>query len=112
MAEALNLPPVDINAVRIPIRRPPESITGPDEMMLQQGENGRVQVDIFGRDAQGNELHESKEMQEDEYETLRASYLRAARPEEFAQPIVHQHFQASGATIGKQISAVRQGYFA
>ena len=50
-------------------------------MMLQQGENGGVQVDIFGRDAEGNELHESKEMQEDEYEALRAGYLRAARSE-------------------------------
>ena len=50
-------------------------------MLLQQGENDGVQVDIFGLDVQGNALHESKEMQEDEYEALRAGYLRAARSE-------------------------------
>lgn len=99
MAEAFNLPLLHIHAVRIAVRRPPpDSIAGPDEMMLQQGENGGVQVDIFGRDAQGNELHESKEMQEDESEALRASYLRA----ELATMPPFSSFK-SGNTVGRVV---------
>ena len=98
MAEALNLPPLHIHAVRVPVRRPPDSIAGPDEMMLQQGENGGVQVDIFGRDAQGNALHDSKEMQEDEYEALRASCLRA----ELATMPPFSSFK-SGNTVGRVV---------
>ena len=98
MAEALNLPPLHIHAVRVPVRRPPDSIAGPDEMMLQQGENGGVQVDIFGRDAQGNALHDSKEMQEDESEALRAGYLRA----ELASMPPFTSFK-SGNTVGRVV---------
>ena len=98
MAEPINLPPLHVHAVRVPVRRPPNSIAGPDEMMLQLGENGGVQVDLFGRDAQGNELHESREMQEDEYEEMRKDYLRA----ELATMPPFSSFK-SGNTIGRVV---------
>ncbi|KAB0480707.1 Novel toxin 15 [Pseudomonas reinekei] len=98
MAEPINLAPVRVHAVSVPVRRPPNSIAGPDEMMLQLGENGGVQVDVFGRDAQGNELHESREMQEDEYEEMRKGYLRA----ELATMPPFSSFK-SGNTIGRVV---------
>lgn len=98
MAEPFNLAPVQVHAVSVPVRRPPNSIAGPDEMMLQLGENGGVQVDVFGRDAQGNELHESREMQEDEYEEMRKGYLRA----ELATMPPFSSFK-SGNTIGRVV---------
>jgi hypothetical protein len=98
MAEPINLAPLHVHAVSVPVRRPPNSIAGPDEMMLQLGENGRVQVDLFGRDAQGNELHESREMQEDEYEEMRKNYLRA----ELATMPPFSSFK-SGNTIGRVV---------
>ncbi|WP_434766095.1 hypothetical protein [Pseudomonas triticicola] len=98
MAEPLNLAPVRVHAVSVPVRRPPDSIAGPDEMMLQLGENGGVQVDVFGRDAQGNELHESREMQEDEYEEMRARYMRA---EQATMPPFNSF--KSGNTIGRVV---------
>ena len=98
MAEPINLPPLHVHAVSVPVRRPPNSIAGPDEMMLQLGENGGVQVDLFGRDAQGNELHESREMQEDEYEEMRKDYLRA----ELATMPPFSSFK-SGNTIGRVV---------
>lgn len=98
MAEPINLAPVRVHAVSVPVRRPPDSIAGPDEMMLQLGENGGVQVDLFGRDAQGNELHESREMQEDEYEEMRARYMRA---EQATMPPFNSF--KSGNTIGRVV---------
>lgn len=98
MAEPINLAPLHVHAVSVPVRRPPNSIAGPDEMMLQLGENGGVQVDLFGRDAQGNELHESREMQEDEYEEMRKNYLRA----ELATMPPFSSFK-SGNTIGRVV---------
>jgi hypothetical protein len=98
MAEPINLAPLHVHAVSVPVRRPPNSIAGPDEMMLQLGENGGVQVDLFGRDAQGNELHESREMQEDEYEEMRKDYLRA----ELATMPPFSSFK-SGNTIGRVV---------
>ena len=98
MAEPLNLAPVRVHAVSVPVRRPPDSIAGPDEMMLQLGENGGVQVDLFGRDAQGNELHETREMKEDEYEEMRARYMRA---EQATMPPFNSF--KSGNTIGRVV---------
>jgi len=98
MAEPINLAPVRVHAVSVPVRRPADSIAGPDEMMLQLGENGGVQVDLFGRDAQGNELHESREMQEYEYEEMRKRYLRA----ELATMPPFSSFK-SGNTIGRVV---------
>ena len=98
MTEPINLAPMQVHAVSVPVRRPPNSIAGPDEMMLQLGENGGVQVDVFGRDAQGNELHESREMQEDEYEEMRKGYLRA----ELATMPPFSSFK-SGNTIGRLV---------
>jgi hypothetical protein len=98
MTEPINLAPMRIHAVSVPVRRPPDSIAGPDEMMLQLGENGGVQVDLFGRDAQGNELHESREMQEDEYEEMRKGYLRA----ELATMPPFSSFK-SGNTVGRVV---------
>lgn len=76
MAEPLNLPPLHVHAIRVPFRKTATSIGTPDELFLQQGENGGVQADAFWRDAMGKEIHDSKELSEDEYETLRAYYLR------------------------------------
>ncbi|QXH76896.1 hypothetical protein [Pseudomonas salmasensis] len=98
MAEPINLAPVRVHTVSVPVRRPADSIAGPDEMMLQLGENGGVQVDLFGRDAQGNELHESREMQEYEYEEMRKRYLRA----ELATMPPFSSFK-SGNTIGRVV---------
>lgn len=98
MTEPINLAPMQVHAVSVPVRRPHNSIAGPDEMMLQLGENGGVQVDVFGRDAQGNELHESREMQEDEYEEMRKGYLRA----ELATMPPFSSFK-SGNTIGRVV---------
>lgn len=77
MAEALNLPPLHVQAIRVPFRKTATSIGDPDELFLQQGENGGVQVDAFWRDAMGNEIHDSKELNEDEYEAIRAYYLKS-----------------------------------
>lgn len=76
MAEPINLAPVRVHAISVTVQPPPDSIVGPAELLLQQGENGGVQIDAFWQDAMGNEIHESKELQEDEYEALRAGYLR------------------------------------
>ena len=77
MAEALHLPPLHVHAIRVPIRKTATKIGDPDELFLQQGENGGVQVDAFWRDATGKEIHDSKELNEDEYETLRTRYLKS-----------------------------------
>lgn len=72
MAEALNLPPLHVQAIRVPVRKTATRVGDPDELFVQQGENGGVQVDAFWRDAMGNERHDSKEFNEDEYEAIRA----------------------------------------
>ncbi|MCU1781213.1 hypothetical protein NTD80_00480 [Pseudomonas sp. 13B_2.1_Bac1] len=76
MTEPINLAPVRVHAISVFVQPPPDSIVGPAELLLQQGENGGVQIDAFWQDAMGNEIHESKEMQEEEYEALRAGYMR------------------------------------
>lgn len=74
MAEALNLPPLHVHAIRVLVRKTATRIGDPDELFLQPCENGGVQVDAFWRDAMGNEIHDSKEMNEDEYESIRRRY--------------------------------------
>ncbi|POA28741.1 GH-E family nuclease [Pseudomonas sp. GW456-12-1-14-TSB6] len=98
MAEPINLPPLHVHAVSVTVQPPPNSIVGPAEMLLQQGENGGVQIDVFWRDAMGNEVHESKEMQEKEYEALRARYLHS----EQATLPPFSSFK-SGNTIGRVV---------
>lgn len=98
MAEPINLAPVRVHAISVTVQPPPNSIVGPAEMLLQQGENGGVQIDVFWRDAMGNEVHESKEMQEKEYEALRASYLHS----EQASLPPFSSFK-SGNTIGRVV---------
>jgi hypothetical protein len=98
MAETINLAPVRVHAISVTVQPPPNSIVGPAEMFLQQGENGGVQIDVFWRDAMGNEVHESKEMQEEDYEALRASYLHS----EQASLPPFSSFK-SGNTIGRVV---------
>lgn len=98
MAEPINLAPVRVHAISVTVQPPPDSIVGPAEMLLQQGENGGVQIDAFWRDAMGNEIHESKEMQEEEYEEMRKGYLRA----ELATLPPFSSFK-SGNTIGRVV---------
>lgn len=98
MAELINLAPVRVHAISVTVQPPPNSIVGPAEMLLQQGENGGVQIDVFWRDAMGNEVHESKEMQEKEYEALRASYLHS---EQASLPSFSSF--KSGNTIGRVV---------
>ncbi|MCJ7960258.1 MAG: hypothetical protein MUW57_27835 [Pseudomonas sp.] len=98
MAEPINLAPVRVHAISVTVQPPPDSIVGPAELLLQQGENGGVQIDAFWRDAMGNEIHESKEMQEEEYEALRAGYLRT----EQATLPPFSSFK-SGNTIGRVV---------
>ena len=98
MAEPLNLPPLHVHAIRVPFRKTATSIGTPDELFLQQGENGGVQVDAFWRDAMGKEIHDSKELSEDEYETLRAYYLRT---EQATLPPFNSF--KSGNTVGRVV---------
>ncbi|CAI8844983.1 Novel toxin 15 [Pseudomonas sp. IT-P2] len=98
MAEPINLPPLHVHAVSVTVQPPPNSIVGPAEMLLQQGENGGVQIDVFWRDAMGNEVHESKEMQEKEYEALRARYLHS---EQASLPSFSSF--KSGNTVGRVV---------
>ena len=98
MAEALNLPPLHVHAIRVPIRKTATSIGDPDELFLQQGENGGVQVDAFWRDATGKEIHDSKELNEDEYETLRTRYLKS---EQATLPPFNSF--KSGNTVGRVV---------
>lgn len=98
MTEAIRLGPVRVHAISVSVKRDPNSIMGVDEMMLQVGENGGVQVDLFGRDIQGNELHESRELQEEEYEAMRANLLHAER----ASMPSFSSFR-SGNTIGRVV---------
>ena len=98
MAEPINLAPVRVHAISVTVQPPPNSIVGPAEMLLQQGENDGVQIDVFWRDAMGNEVHESKEMQEEEYEALRAHYLHS----EQASLPPFSSFK-SGNTIGRVV---------
>lgn len=98
MAEAIDLPPLHVHAIRVPVQPPPNSIVGPAEVFLQQGENGGVQIDAFWQDAMGNERHESKEMQEEEYEALRARYMRT---EQATMPPFSSF--KSGNTIGRVV---------
>lgn len=98
MAEAIDLPPLHVQAIRVPVQPPPNSIVGPAEVFLQLGENGGVQIDTFWRDAMGNEIHESTEMQEEEYEALRARYMRT----EQATLPPFSSFK-SGNTIGRVV---------
>lgn len=98
MAEPINLAPVRVHAISVTVQPPPNSIVGPAEMFLQQGENGGVQIDVFWRDAMGNEIHESKEMQEEEYEALRARYLHS---EQASLPSFSSF--KSGNTLGRVV---------
>ncbi len=98
MAEPINLAPIRVHAISVSVQPPPNSIVGPAEMLLQQGENGGVQIDAFWLDAMGNEMHESKEMQEEEYEALRKDYLRT----EQATLPPFSSFK-SGNTIGRVV---------
>ena len=98
MAEPINLTPVRVHAISVFVQPPPDSIVGPAELLLQQGENGGVQIDAFWLDAMGNEIHESKEMQEEEYEALRKDYLRT----EQATLPPFSSFK-SGNTIGRVV---------
>jgi len=98
MAEALNLPPLHVHAIRVPVRKTATSIGDPDELFLQQGENGGVQVDVFWRDAMGKEIHDSKELNEDEYETLRKRYFKS---EQATLPPFNSF--KSGNTVGRVV---------
>ena len=98
MAEALHLPPLHVHAIRVPIRKTATKIGDPDELFLQQGENGGVQVDAFWRDATGKEIHDSKELNEDEYETLRTRYLKS---EQATLPPFNSF--KSGNTVGRVV---------
>lgn len=71
MAEPINLAPVRVHAVSVPMRSDPTHLHKFHEMMLQANGDDTVQADIFGTDPQGNPSHKSFILNEQGYEQLR-----------------------------------------
>lgn len=71
MAEPINLAPIRVHAVSVPMRPHPTHLHKFHEMMLQANGDDTVQADIFGTDPQGNPSHKSFILNEQGYEQLR-----------------------------------------
>ncbi|CRM52120.1 hypothetical protein HX810_06525 [Pseudomonas salomonii] len=98
MAEPINLAPVRVHAISVPMRPDPKQLHKLDEMMLQANGDGTVQADLFGTDPQGKPYHESRTFNEQEYEQLRKHFMTR----ELATLPPFSSFK-SGNTIGRVV---------
>ncbi|WP_411389248.1 hypothetical protein [Pseudomonas sp. MPB23] len=98
MAEPINLAPVRVHAISLPMRPDPTQLHTFDEMMLQANGDDTVHVDIFGTDPQGKPYHESRTVNEQEYEQLRRYHLER----ELANMPPFSSFK-NGNTIGRVV---------
>ncbi|WP_434573385.1 polymorphic toxin type 15 domain-containing protein [Pseudomonas sp. Z3-8] len=98
MAEPINLAPVRVHAISVPMRPDPTQLHKFDEMMLQANGDDTVQADLFGTDPQGKPYHESRTFNEQEYEQLRKYFMTR----ELATLPPFSSFK-SGNTIGRVV---------
>ncbi|WP_339439641.1 polymorphic toxin type 15 domain-containing protein [Pseudomonas sp. EA_15y_Pfl1_P104] len=98
MAEPINLAPVRVHAISVPMRPDPTQLHKFDEMMLQANGDDTVQADLFGTDPQGKPYHESRTFNEQEYEQLRKHFMTR----ELATLPPFSSFK-SGNTIGRVV---------
>lgn len=98
MAEPINLAPVRVHAISVPMRSDPTHLHKFHEMMLQANGDDTVQADIFGTDPQGNPSHESFILNEQGYEQLRKELFTS----ELATMPPFSSFK-SGNTIGRVV---------
>lgn len=98
MAEPINLAPVRVHAISVPMRPDPKQLHKLDEMMLQANGDDTVQADLFGTDPQGKPYHESRTFNEQEYEQLRKHFMTR----ELASLPPFSSFK-SGNTIGRVV---------
>ena len=98
MAEPINLPPLHVHAVSVPMRSNPAHLHKFHEMMLQANGDDTVQADIFGTDPQGNPSHKSFILNEQGYEQLRKELFAS----ELATMPPFSSFK-SGNTIGRVV---------
>lgn len=98
MAEPINLAPVRVHAISVPMRSDPTHLHKFHEMMLQANGGDTVQADIFGTDPQGNPSHKSFILNEQGYEQLRKELFAS----ELATMPPFSSFK-SGNTIGRVV---------
>lgn len=98
MAEPINLAPLRVHAISVPMRSDPTHLHKFHEMMLQANGGDTVQADIFGTDPQGNPSHKSFILNEQGYEQLRKELFAS----ELATMPPFSSFK-SGNTIGRVV---------
>jgi hypothetical protein len=66
----------NLRGVHVPLPKNPNSVGSWDDMYIADAGNGKVRVDVYGTDPQGNPRHSVDELDEETYEMVRADLLR------------------------------------
>ncbi|HEN8798626.1 TPA: hypothetical protein U8251_001184 [Pseudomonas putida] len=77
----MNNPSIDqkvhqLRGVHVPLPKNPNSVGSWDDMYIEDAGNGKVRIDVYGTDPQGNPRHSVDELDEETYEKVRADLLR------------------------------------
>lgn len=65
-----------LRGTHVPISRNANSLGSWDDMYVEDPGNGKVRIDVYGTDPQGNLRHSVDELDEETYERVRADLLR------------------------------------
>lgn len=65
-----------LRGVHVPLPKNPNSVGSWDDMYIEDAGNGKVRIDVYGTDPQGNPRHSVDELDEETYERVRADLLR------------------------------------
>lgn len=65
-----------LRGTHVPISRNANSLGSWDDMYIEDAGNGKVRLDVYGTDPQGNLRHSVDELDEETYERVRADLLR------------------------------------
>lgn len=65
-----------LRGIHVPLPKNPNSVGSWDDMYITDAGNGKVRIDVYGTDPQGNPRHSVDELDEETYERVRADLLR------------------------------------
>lgn len=65
-----------LRGIHVPLPKNPNSVGSWDDMYIEDAGNGKVRIDVYGTDPQGNPRHSVDELDEETYERVRADLLR------------------------------------
>ncbi|MBK5006078.1 hypothetical protein [Pseudomonas sp. S32] len=87
-----------LRGIHVPLPKNPNSVGSWDDMYIEDAGNGKVRIDVYGKDPQGNPRHSVDELDEETYERIRADLIRK---EQATLPAFSSI--KSGNTIGRLI---------